>query len=67
MGILRDRLQAELADIDARILTEQTASNERLKALLAQRAALAASEKFLTDELEDAVMTLQKLGFLGKI
>ena len=65
MGILRDRINNQLLDLDNHIKHTQDQAEEKIDRLKAQKSALRQTLLYLTPELESAIAQLQKNGVLG--
>lgn len=67
MGQLSDKLAARIADIQSAIKVENTRHSVAITTLQASLDALNKTAPLISKELETAVDTLQRLGFLSNI
>jgi multidrug resistance efflux pump len=64
---LQERVDAQLADIDAQIENEKKRSAEKLASLLNRRAVLRQASTIITPQLEQTVVALQKIGLIDAL
>lgn len=64
MGALKDRLEARLADLQSQLDRLEVRFDGEKKAIQLQMTTLAGTSKYITDDLERAVASLEKLDLL---
>jgi hypothetical protein len=67
MGALVDRINSQIADLDAQLSQENARHAITVAAIASHKAALEETLPLVTDRLESAVASLQKLGFLRSL
>lgn len=64
---LRERIEAQFADINAQIENERKRSAEKIDALIARRQVLRQAAQIITPELEEIFRQLQKIGLIDAL